>query len=328
MDIQPFLTLVKSATSLEELMQIKANVLGKKGILSQSLRALSSLSLEEKKRQGPLLNSIKEEILEAINEHSSYLEQKQWKEELAHEALDVTLPPPHMPQGRFHPLAQSLTYASSLLYRMGFSLRKGPDIETEFYNFDALNISAHHPSRTQGDTFYLPGNFLLRTQTSPVQIRTLQKEKPPLRIFSPGRVYRADHDKTHTPMFHQIEGLIIEEGFHMGHLKAYLEEFLKKFLREDITLRFRPSFFPFTFLSAEIDIRWGSEWLEVLGCGMVHPHVLSSCGLPESTIGGAFGMGIERLAMIKYGIEDIRLLYQNDQRWLNHFGFPCTYNAS
>jgi phenylalanyl-tRNA synthetase alpha chain len=250
---------------------------------------------------------------------------------LDQERIDVTLPSGHAPGGKGHPLHQVMHEIIEIFSTLGFSVRRGPDVETQFHNFDALNVPQDHPARAAQDTFYMPKGYVLRTQTSPVQIRTMTCEPLPLRIISPGRVYRADHDRTHSPMFHQVECLVVEPGIHMGHLKGCLSSFLDHFFGRSVTMRFRPSFFPFTSPSAEVDIAYhrkdgrlhmgsGESWMEILGCGMVNPKVFGACNLPQDIQGFAAGMGLERLAMLKYGIEDIRHLYQNDQRWLDQFG--------
>lgn len=335
MDEQRLLDEIEQAPSLRALEDIKVRLFGKNGVLSQALRHLSELSDEEKRTQGAHLNTLKKMLQEACNQRAHILQDQVWAERLKHDTLDVTLPSIPAPDGRFHPLTQTMADIIRIFSTMGFSLRYGPEVETPYYNFTALNVPDHHPARTMQDTFYLAPDRLLRTHTTPVQIRTLASEGIPLRVIVPGRVYRADYDQTHTPMFHQIDGFVVGEAVHMGHLKGCLEEFFRLFFGKALPCRFRPSFFPFTEPSAEVDIPCrrqegrleiglGEEWLEVLGCGMIHPHILQQQGL-EGVHGFAFGMGIERLAMLKYGIEDIRAFYQNDQRWLRHYGFdPCT----
>ena len=328
-----FLERIEKASTVEELIQIKSSFLGKNGGLAHSLKLLGTLSLEERKTEGPRLNALKDTILKAISKKQKEIENEGFEKKLRQEALDVTLPGPTQVMGQFHPLMHALSEIIEIFSSMGFSVRRGPDIETSFYNFDALNVPPEHPARAEQDTFYLHKGYLLRTQTSPVQIRSLMSEPLPLRMISPGRVYRSDHDKTHTPMFHQVEGLVVEPHIHMGHLKGCVESFLAHFFGPSITVRFRPSYFPFTEPSAEIDIAYHktrgeqkTDWLEVMGCGMVHPNVFKACGLSQqSPQGFAFGMGVERMAMIKYGITDIRCLFQNDQRWLSAYGTTCAY---
>ncbi|MDK3155095.1 phenylalanine--tRNA ligase subunit alpha [Kamptonema cortianum] len=265
----------------------------------------------------------------ALEERKEILEEDSLKERLASETLDVTLPPRPRTTGNIHPLSHVMDQAIHIFGQMGFVVAEGPDIEEDFYNFTALNFPPDHPARQEQDTFYLPSSttgqpLVLRTHTSPVQIRTMLKTQPPIRIIAPGRTYRSDYDATHTPMFHQIEGLVIDKHTHMGHLKGCLEEFCRLFFEDpSLKLRFRPGYFPFTEPSAEVDILWkGSSWLEILGCGMVHPNVLRNCDIdPKEYQGFAFGMGLERIAMLKYGIEDLRLFFESDLRWLNHYGF-------
>ena len=334
---QEIIALIASASSLKVLEDIKHASLGKKGPLSEAMMELRHLSPEERRIRGEHLNALKESIQTAWIQRKNALEEEAILSSLQKERKDVTCPPPWKPLGRFHPLMDTIQRSVSIFASMGFSARLGPDVEDVYHNFTALNVGPHHPARASQDTFYMNTEHLLRTQTSPVQIRTMTKEKGPLRVVVPGRVYRADAlDMTHTPMFHQLEGLVVGEDVHMGHLKTCLEEFLRQFFQRPVRMRFRPSFFPFTEPSAEVDIScsWrkerlevgdGNEWLEILGCGMIHPHVLASCTLdPQSTRGFAFGMGIERLTMLKYGITDIRHFYTNNQIWLRHFGPSIT----
>ena len=324
-DLNSLLTIIGQADG-EEVERIRIFLFGKSGVLTRSLRALGGMVPEERKREALKLNTWKEELNRAIAQRKKVLEDQAWSTQLQQEFLDVTLPSPSGGLGRFHPLMKAYEEIVDIFLSMGFFVRRGPDVETEFYNFDALNVHQDHPARAQQDTFYLPKGYLLRTQTSSVQVRTLLREKPPLRILSPGRVYRRDHDRTHTPMFHQIEGLVVEPNIHMGHLKGCMESFLLRFFGPTTTFRFRPSYFPFTEPSAEVDVAFhGTEdWLEMGGCGMVHPHVFAHCSVEDHAQGFAFGMGIERLAMVKYGIDDIRNFYHNDQRWLDHYGFSST----
>ena len=285
---------------------------------------------------------LKDEIATAIEARQKVLAAAALQERLVRESVDVTLASRPQAEGRVHPISQTIDEIVTIFASMGFSVAKGPDIESEYYNFEALNLPSSHPARDMQATFFLPSEgehkTVLRTQTSPVQIRTMMAQKPPIRIIAPGRTYRCDHDMTHTPMFHQVEGLVIDEASHMGHLKGCLLDFLRAFFGiEDLPIRFRPSYFPFTEPSAEVDIgcsrknsageaelRLGNfgDWLEILGCGMVHPNVLKNCGIdPEKYQGFAFGMGIERLAMLKYGIPDLRTFFDADLRWLKHYGF-------
>lgn len=332
-------SLIQQTTSLEELEKVRQDLLGKKGLLTEKMKTLGALSLEERKEQGPALNCLKEETLKAIEDQKKILQEKALLQRLEEEAVDITLPSRPGEKGSLHPLSQTIQEVTSFFRSLGFSVQEGPDIEDDFHNFTALNVPDHHPARHEHDTFYLPKGedgqtFLLRTHTSPVQIRVLKDHEPPLRIIVPGRTYRCDSDMTHTPMFHQIEGLVIEEGVHMGHLKACIIDFCRSYFGvPQLPVRFRPGFFPFTEPSAEVDIGChrqggkltigpGEDWLEILGCGMVHPQVLKNCGLdPTKYQGFAFGMGVERLTMLKYGIPDLRSFFSGDFRWLSHYGF-------
>ena len=306
-----------------ELTQLKAHLLGKTGLLSEQLRLLGKLNPLERKERGESLNKEKELILSYIHQREKELEEERWTEQLTNEIVDVTLPV-SSEVGYIHPLSQVMEEVVNIFRSIGFSITMGPNIETEYYNFDALNTPSHHPARASHDTFYLAPGTLLRTHTSGMQIRTLETEKPPLRIISPGRVYRADYDRTHVPMFHQIEGLVLENDITMGHLKGTLEYFLKEFFGSNILCRFRPSFFPFTQPSMEVDISFSKkshEWIEILGAGMIHPQVLkaSPWSKNEYLQGFAFGIGLERLAMIKYNISDLRLFFVNNQPWCRHY---------
>jgi len=314
--------------------------LGKKGAISALLATLGKMSPEQRKTEGARINALKEKANLALAAKRDELEEKTLAARLTAEAVDVTLPsaPSGLDAGRIHPISQVLEELTAIFADMGFSVAEGPDIETDDYNFTKLNFPDGHPAREMQDTFFLaPGGKekkLLRTHTSPVQVRTMLTEKPPIRIICPGRVYRCDFDQTHTPMFHQIEGLVIDETTHLGHLKWVLEEFLKTFFEvKGVKLRFRPSFFPFTEPSMEVDVQCrrqggeirfgeGEDWMEILGCGMVHPNVLRNCGHdPEVFQGFAFGAGIDRLAMLKYGMSDLRAFFEADSRWLDHYGF-------
>jgi len=315
--------------------------LGKKGAVSERLKSLGKMSPEERQVMGPALNGLKARITEALETRRGELKEKALEARLKSETIDVTLPPRPETKGTIHPTTQVWQEVVAIFADMGFSVAEGPHIETDWYNFGALNIPPEHPSRQEMDTFYLTpredgSRMVLRTHTSPVQIRTMESQEPPIRIIAPGRTFRSDSDRTHTPMFHQIEGLVIDETTHMGHLKGTLEAFCKAFFEvEELKMRFRPSHFPFTEPSMEVDIgcQWvggelkigeGDDWLEILGSGMVHPHVIKAGGLdPEKYQGFAFGMGLDRLAMLKYGIPDLRAFFEADLRWLRHYGFSA-----
>jgi phenylalanyl-tRNA synthetase alpha chain len=333
------LAAVAAATDLAALEAVRLDALGKKGRISVQLKTLGGLEAELRKQTGQALNLVKDEVAEAISARQAELEADALSEQLANERVDISLPVQEPLAGGIHPLSRTMEEIAAIFADMGFSIAEGPDIETDFYNFTALNIPPEHPARQEHDTFYLRPDAtgarpVLRTHTSPVQIRTMQKIAPPIRIIVPGRTYRSDHDATHSPMFHQCEGLVIGENIHMGHLKGCLIDFCRAFFGvDDLPVRFRPSFFPFTEPSAEVDIGCrridgkleigaGDDWLEILGSGMVHPRVIENCGLnPDEVQGFAFGMGIERLAMLKYGIPDLRTFYDSDLRWLRHYGF-------
>src|SRR6266566_4335313 len=330
---------IATASSLEGLEAIRIRVLGRRGSMTLAMRELGALDPEERRRVGAELNTDKERITAALAEATERLGRAALEERLAGEHADVTLPVMFSATGRIHPISQTIDEIVAIFGEMGFAVAEGPHIEEDFYNFTALNIPPEHPARQEHDTFYLPprsdgSRLVLRTHTSPVQIRTMLKQKPPLRIIVPGRTFRADHDATHSPMFHQVEGLVVDRTTHMGHLKGCLIEFCRAFFDvDDLPVRFRPSYFPFTEPSAEVDIGCsrrggqlkigaGGDWLEILGSGMVHPQVLRNCGIdPAEYQGFAFGMGIERVAMLKYGIPDLRTFYDSDLRWLRHYGF-------
>ncbi len=321
---------IEKAVTLQDLEELRVSTLGKKGTLTLLMKELAQKEPEERRSRGAELNTLKEAFAIALDQKKGQLEDEDLNKRLASETLDVSLPPRPFPQGKVHLLSRTLDQVIHIFGQMGFVVAEGPDIEEDFYNFTALNIAPEHPARQEQDTFYLPSTpdgqpIVLRTHTSPVQIRTLLKEKPPIRIIAPGRTYRSDYDATHTPMFHQIEGLVVDTKTHMGHLKGCLEEFFRLFFEDSsLKLRFRPGYFPFTEPSAEVDILWKNDsWLELLGCGMVHPNVLRNCKIdPEIYQGFAFGMGIERITMLKYGIEDLRQFFESDLRWLSHYGFP------
>jgi phenylalanyl-tRNA synthetase alpha chain len=330
---------ITAAPSSDALEEIRIKVLGRRGSLTSAMRELGALDPEERRRAGAALNAAKDRITAALSEAATRLGRAALDRRLATERADVTLPVLFGGTGHIHPISQTIDEIVAIFGEMGFTVAEGPDIEDDFHNFTALNIPPEHPARQMHDTFYLPeradgARLLLRTHTSPVQVRTMQRTPPPLRIIAPGRTYRCDSDMTHTPMFHQVEGLVVDETTHMGHLKGCIVEFCRAFFQvSDLPVRFRPSFFPFTEPSAEVDIgcsRKGGElklgnygdWLEIMGCGMVHPRVLDACGIdPKRYQGFAFGMGIERIAMLKYGIPDLRTFFEADLRWLKHYGF-------
>ena len=330
---------IKEANSLDDLENLRVQVLGKKGSITSLMKQLGSLEPEKRREAGQILNSLQKNIIESIDNKKSSLEETYLNEKLKNEALDITLPTRPENIGRIHPLSKTMDEVISIFAQMGFTVAEGPDIESDFYNFTALNIPQEHPARQEHDTFYFNEDEngerkVLRTHTSPVQIRTMEKLKPPLRVIVPGRTYRSDHDATHSPMFHQCEGLVIGDKLNMSHLKGCLIDFCRIFFGvDDLPVRFRPSYFPFTEPSAEVDIGCsrksgeliigeGDEWLEILGSGMVNPRVLQNCGLdPNEHQGFAFGMGLERIAMLKYGIPDLRPFFDSDLRWMKHYGF-------
>ena len=333
-----YLQQIPACENLEDLEKVRLSALGKQGHVTCLMKTLGKLSPDERKEKGDLYNRIRGDLMEALEARRALLEARALEARLATEWQDVTLPLPNVQVGRIHPLSQALFEALEILKSMGFSVAEGPDIEDDFHNFSALNIHPEHPARQDQDTFYFTSDakgerLLLRTHTSPVQVRAMKSKTPPLRIVAPGRVYRSDYDQTHTPVCHQIEGLFIDKGIHMGHLKGCLEEFCQRFFdNPKLPVRFRPGYFPFTEPSAEIDIGCGrrdgrliigegDDWLEILGAGMVHRNVLISGGIdPDVYQGFAFGMGVERIAMLKYGITDLRSFYESDIRWLDHYG--------
>ena len=324
---------INSISSIDDLEKLRIKYLGKKGLVSLEMKSLSSLSIDEKKIKGQNLNLFKSILEKELRNKKINIEEKELNEKLKKEKIDTSLPPRDFSYGKIHPISQTIYKVIEIFSSMGFSVKSGPDIETDFNNFTALNIPSHHPAREMQDTFYI-GDKVLRTHTSPVQVRTMLDTKPPIRIIVPGRTYRSDYDSTHTPMFHQVEGLLVDSSSNMAHLKGCLIDFLKEFFEiNHLKYRFRPSYFPFTEPSAEMDIAFikkdnmikvgeGSEWLEILGCGMVNPKVLENCNIDSSKYQGfAFGMGIERLSMLKYGITDLRTFFESDFRWLSHYGF-------
>ena len=332
---------IRAAGDERALEAVRVAALGKKGSVSERLKGLGVMSPEERKLAGPALNGLKERVTRALEARRETLREAALDEKLRSETVDVTLPPRPEPVGTIHPVTQVWEEVIAIFGDMGFSVAEGPHIETDWYNFGALNIPPEHPARQEHDTFYFHpkedgSRMVLRTHTSPVQIRTMETQKPPIRIIAPGRTFRSDSDQTHTPMFHQVEGLVIDETTHLGHLKGTLEAFAKAFFEVDaVKMRFRPSHFPFTEPSMEVDIgcSWeggelkigvGDSWLEILGSGMVHPNVIRAGGIdPEIYQGFAFGMGIDRIAMLKYGIPDLRAFFEADLRWLRHYGFSA-----
>ncbi|MBF0097482.1 MAG: phenylalanine--tRNA ligase subunit alpha [Magnetococcales bacterium] len=331
---QEALTRLQGAGSVAELEQIRVQTLGKKGSLTLLLRGLAGVSVAERPVLGELANALKDAFNVALQRRMEILQEEDLARRLVAEQLDVTLPGRVPPQGGIHPISRALGEIIAIFSSMGFPPATGPEVEDDWHNFEALNIPADHPAREMHDTFYLPPGIkgekrLLRTHTSTVQIRVMESRKPPLRVIAPGKVFRCDSDLTHTPMFHQVEGFLVDEGVHFGQLKGILERFLRLFFARELPVRFRPSFFPFTEPSAEADMGClfcdgggcrvckGTGWIEVLGCGLIHPNVLANVGIDQERYSGfAFGMGVERLAMLKYGIQDLRLFFENDLRFL------------
>jgi len=338
---QSVLNDIAAASDEAALEAVRVAALGKSGSVSALLKTLGTMTPDERKIQGPLINGLKDAVNAALLERRDTLKNAALDQRLNSESVDVTLPLRENPveAGRIHPISQVIDELTTIFADMGFAVAEGPDIETDDYNFTKLNFPEGHPAREMHDTFYFNpkpdgSRLLLRTHTSPVQVRTMLSQKPPIRVICPGRTYRSDSDQTHTPMFHQVEGLVIDKGSHLGHLKWILAEFCKAFFEVDqVKMRFRPSFFPFTEPSLEVDIQCkrdkgeirfgeGDDWLEILGCGMVHPNVLRNCGLdPDEYQGFAWGMGIDRIAMLKYGMPDLRPFFEADMRWLSHYGF-------
>ncbi len=323
---------LNNARDLQALDQVRVHYLGKKGVLTEYLKSLGQLPREERPKVGEAVNRAKQTLQAAIDARRTELEAQAIQARLAAEKIDVTLPGRGQRSGGLHPVTRTLQRIQSLFAQAGFSVVEGPEIEDDYHNFEALNIPESHPARAMHDTFYFDAHLLLRTHTSPVQIRTMKNTPPPLRIIAPGRVYRCDSDVTHTPMFHQVEGLMVDEAVSFADLKGMLDDFLRHFFEKDLKVRFRPSYFPFTEPSAEVDIECvicggggcrvckQSGWLEVLGCGMVHPKVFENVGIDnERYTGYAFGMGVERLAMLRYGVNDLRLFFENDLRFLRQF---------
>ena len=341
---------IAAAGDADAVEKIRVAALGRKGMITELMKTLGTFAPDARRARGAALNALKDEIAALLDARGAAFADRALDARLASESVDVTLPPRPERTGRIHPVSQTLDEVVAILGDIGFTVAEGPDIEDDWYNFTALNIPPDHPARQEHDTFYLPGErpapggparVVLRTHTSPVQIRTMLRAKPPLRIIVPGRTYRCDSDATHSPMFHQVEGLVIDETTHMGHLKGCLIEFCRAYFGiEDLPVRFRASYFPFTEPSAEVDIGCtrsgggfrighGDDWLEILGCGMVNAKVLENCGIDSTRYQGfAFGMGIERIAMLKYGIPDLRTFYESDLRWLRHFGFAALAQPS
>lgn len=331
---------IAAAGTLQELDSVRVALLGKSGEITTKLKSLGSMDPGTRSAEAPRIHALREKVSGAIAGRKALLEAAELERKLATEKVDLSLPSPETPRGSIHPVSQVMDELAEIFADLGFSVAEGPEIETQRYNFTALNMPENHPARAMQDTFYLERREdeveprVLRTHTSPVQIRAMQEHGAPIYIIAPGRVYRSDSDSTHTPMFHQVEGLVIDRGITLGHLKWTLETFLKAFFkRDDVVLRMRPSYFPFTEPSAEVDVGWSMEkgrrvvggkdgWMEVLGSGMVHPRVIANCGLdPEEWQGFAFGCGIDRLAMLKYGMDDLRAFFDGDIRWLKHYGF-------
>jgi phenylalanyl-tRNA synthetase alpha chain len=333
---------IDAASDLAALEAERVGALGKQGSITALLKTLGGMGAEQRQTEGPRIHTLRERVTDALAARKAALEAADVEQRLATERLDMTLPVRTGPQGSVHPVSQVMDELAEIFADLGFSVATGPEIESDWHNFTALNIPETHPARAMHDTFYFDRAgedgkpMLLRTHTSPVQIRTMLAQKPPIHIIAPGRTYRSDSDATHTPMFHQVEGLVIDRGIHMGHLKWTLETFLKAFFeRDDVVLRLRPSYFPFTEPSAEVDVGYSIEkgrrviggsqgYMEVLGSGMVHPRVIAACGLdPDEWQGFAFGCGIDRLAMLKYGMDDLRAFFDGDLRWLRHYGFAA-----
>ena len=323
---------VDQAVDVASLDQVRVEYLGKKGLLTGLLKGLGKLSPEERPAAGARINEVKQQVQEQINLRRDNMENAAVEARLASEAVDVTLPGRGEDTGGLHSVTHTMERIESFFARVGYTVEEGPEVEDDYHNFEALNIPAHHPARAMHDTFYVNENTVLRTHTSPVQIRTMESQEPPIRIICPGRVYRCDSDITHTPMFHQVEGLVVDKNVSMADLKGTIDQFLKAFFEEDLPVRFRPSYFPFTEPSAEVDIQCtncqgkgcrickNTGWLEVMGCGMVHPNVFAHCNVDANEYSGfAFGMGVERLAMLRYGVTDLRLFFENDLQFLRQF---------
>ncbi|MBQ0718876.1 MAG: phenylalanine--tRNA ligase subunit alpha [Gammaproteobacteria bacterium] len=323
---------IKAAATVADLEQLRVEYLGKKGKITGMLKTLGKLSAEERPKAGAVINEVKAALQSNINTRKQSLEAALLQAQLDSERIDVTLPGRKSEVGSLHPVTQTMARIEEFFTSVGYQVEEGPEIEDDYHNFEALNIPAHHPARAMHDTFYIDPTTVLRTHTSPVQVRTMERQKPPIRIICPGRVYRCDSDLTHTPMFHQVEGLVVDKNVSFADLKGTVDQFLKAFFEADLAVRFRPSYFPFTEPSAEVDIQCTNckgkgcrvckqtGWLEIMGCGMVHPNVFTHSGIdPDQYTGFAFGMGVERLAMLRYGVNDLRLFFENDLRFLKQF---------
>ncbi len=318
--------MIEAAADVRSLEDVRVEMLGRKGKVTALLKTLGQMTAEERKTAGQAINQLKSQIIAQMEQKKTALADAELNAKLASETVDVTLPGRRTEAGCLHPVTRTWNRIVRIFERMGFAVAEGPEVETDYYNFESLNFPPHHPARAMHDTFYFGDGRLLRTHTSPVQIRVMEQVDAPIRIIAPGRVYRSDSDQTHTPMFHQVEGLLIGEDVNFADLKGVLHQFVNLFFEADLAMRLRPSYFPFTEPSAEVDVQWdkgdGSEpgWLEVLGCGMVHPNVLRAGGIdPERYSGYAFGMGIERFAMLRYGVQDLRMFFENDLRFLRQF---------
>jgi len=316
---------IEAANTVQQLDEVRVYFLGQKGTVTSQLKQLGKLPPEDRKQVGAQINQIKQQLFSAIQTKKATLMQIELNAKLMSEAVDVTLPGRSSSKGGIHPVTRTMQRIIDLFSQVGFDVVTGPEIEDDFHNFEALNFPAHHPARAMHDTFYFPDGHLLRTHTSPVQVRAMKTMKPPIKIIAPGKVYRSDSDQTHTPMFHQVEGLVIGEHVTFASLKGVLNQFVNAFFEDDLKIRLRPSYFPFTEPSAEVDVEWRKEdgridWLEVLGCGMVHPNVLRSGGIdPDKYTGFAFGLGVERFAMLRYGVQDLRNFFENDMAFLSQF---------
>ncbi len=325
---QQALDAVAASSAMAALDQVRVQYLGKKGEISALMKNLGNVAPEDRPKVGAVINEARGKVQDALNARKESLESEALNAKLASETVDVTLPGRAVQEGSLHPVTRTLERIEGFFANAGYQVAEGPEIEDDFHNFEALNIPSHHPARAMHDTFYFDAGTLLRTHTSPVQVRTMESQEPPIRIICPGRVYRCDYDQTHSPMFHQVEGLLVDKGISFADLKGTIQEFLSVFFERDLVIRLRPSYFPFTEPSAEIDIEWVIEtpegtkrrWLEVGGCGMVHPEVFKHVNIdPEEYTGFAFGMGVERLAMLRYGVNDLRLFFENDLRFLQQF---------
>lgn len=325
---QQALDAVAASSDMAALDQVRVQYLGKKGEISALMKNLGNVAPEDRPKVGAVINEARGKVQDALNARKESLESEALNAKLASETVDVTLPGRAIQEGSLHPVTRTLERIEGFFANAGYQVAEGPEIEDDFHNFEALNIPSHHPARAMHDTFYFDAGTLLRTHTSPVQVRTMESQEPPIRIICPGRVYRCDYDQTHSPMFHQVEGLLVDKGISFADLKGTIQEFLSVFFERDLVIRLRPSYFPFTEPSAEIDIEWVIEtpegtkrrWLEVGGCGMVHPEVFKHVNIdPEEYTGFAFGMGVERLAMLRYGVNDLRLFFENDLRFLQQF---------